>query len=87
VNRRPFSDFVSRLTSRFTARQAAGYLFIRSMPGEAPITLDGQRAGERTDRRLVTPAGEHQVVIMASRTCRQRVMVDAFQTEVVDCAR
>jgi hypothetical protein len=86
VQRQPFSEVLSRLVSRFTARQAVGYLFVRSMPREAPITIDGQRRGELTDRRLVTPVGDHEVIVRSSRTCRQRVIVSAFQTAVVDCA-
>lgn len=85
VDRQSFSDFLSRLVSRFTARQAVGYLFVRSMPREAPITINGQRRGELTDRRFVTPVGEHQIVVTGSQTCRNRVTVNAFQTEVVDC--
>jgi hypothetical protein len=86
VQRLSFSAALSRLVSRFTARQAMGYLFVRSMPREAAITVDGQRQGELTDRRLVTPVGDHEVIVRSSRTCRQRVTVSAFQTHVVDCA-
>jgi hypothetical protein len=85
VQRLSLSDLVSRLTSRFTARQAAGYLFVRSMPRQAPITIDGQREGELTDRRLITPVGEHDVIVRTAQTCRQRVTVSAFRTEVVEC--
>jgi IPT/TIG domain-containing protein len=85
VRRQSFADYLSRLVSRFTARQAAGYLFVRSMPVEAPITLDGERRGELTDRRLVTPAGDHQIAVGGPKPCRQRVTVNAFQTEVVEC--
>ena len=87
VQRLSLSDLMSRLTSRFTARQAAGYLFVRSMPRQAPITIDGQRGGELTDRRLITPVGEHDVVVRTSQTCRQRVTVSAFRTEVVECVQ
>jgi hypothetical protein len=85
VRRQSFSDYLSRLVSRFTARQAVGYLFVRSTPAEAPITVDGERRGELTNRRLVAPAGDHQVVVGGTKPCRQRVTVNAFQTEVVDC--
>jgi hypothetical protein len=82
-----FSDFLTRLVGRFTARQAVGYLFVRSLPVEAPITVDRQRRNELTDRRLVMPAGEHDIVVAASTTCRQRVTVHAFQTELLECGR
>jgi hypothetical protein len=85
VRRLPFSDVLSGLVSRFSARQAVGYLFVKSMPSEAPITTDGQRRGELTDRRFVTPVGDHQIVVTAAKTCRERVTVNAFQTEVIDC--
>jgi hypothetical protein len=85
VRRQSFSDLLSRLVSRFTARQAVGYLFVRSMPTQAPITIDSERRGELTDRRLVTPAGDHQIVVATAKPCRQRVTVNAFQTEVVVC--
>jgi hypothetical protein len=84
VNRLSFSDFLSRLTERFTDRQAVGYLFVRSRTPQAAITLDRQK-GELTDRRFVMPAGDHDVVVNAAQTCRQRVTVNAFQTAVVDC--
>jgi hypothetical protein len=87
VQRLSLSDVVSRLTSRFAARQAAGYLFVRSMPRQAAITIDGQVGGELTDRRLVTPVGDHDVVVRTPQTCRQRVTVSAFRTEVVECAQ
>jgi len=87
VQRLSLSDMVSRLTSRFTARQAAGYLFVRSMPRQAPISIDGQRGSELTDRRLIAPVGEHDIVIRTSQTCRQRVTVTAFRTEVVECVQ
>jgi hypothetical protein len=86
VRRQSFSDYLSRLVSRFTARQAVGYLYVRSMPAEAPITIDGERRGELTNRRLVAPAGDHQITVGGSTPCRQRVTVNPFQTEVVDCA-
>ncbi len=82
-----FSDFLTRLVGRFTARQAVGYLFVRSLPIEAPITVDRQRRNELTDRRLVMPVGEHDIVVAASTTCRQRVTVHAFQTELLECGR
>jgi hypothetical protein len=85
VRRLPFSDFVSRLTERFTMRQAVGYLFVRSTSAQAPISIDRQQKGELTDRRFVMTAGDHDVVVTGSRTCRQRVTVNAFQTAVVDC--
>ena len=87
VQRVSLSDVMSRLTSRFTARQAAGYLFVRSMPRQSPIVLDGQKGTELTDRRLVTPVGDHDVVVRTPQTCRQRVTVSAFRTEVVECAQ
>jgi hypothetical protein len=85
VRRFSFSDYLSRLTERFTARQAAGYLFVRSMTPQAPITIDGQRKGDLTDRRFVTPVGDHQIVVTGTKTCRQLVTVIAFQTRVVEC--
>jgi hypothetical protein len=85
VRRLSFSDYLSRLTERFTARQAAGYLFVRSMTPQAPITIDGQRKGDLTDRRFVTPVGDHQIVVTGPKTCRQLVTVIAFQTRVVEC--
>ena len=85
VRRSSFSDYMSRLTDRFTARQAAGYLFVRSSNPPAPITVDGQRNGEVTDRRFVTPVGDHQIVVGGAKTCRQLVTVIAFQTRVVEC--
>jgi hypothetical protein len=85
VRRLSFSDFVSRLTERFTMRQAAGYLFVRSTTPQAPITLDGRHNGELTDRRFVTPVGDHQIVVTGAQTCRRQVTVNAFQTSVVDC--
>jgi hypothetical protein len=85
VGRRSFSDFLSDLIGRFQAQQAVGYLFVRSMPAGVPVTIDGQRKGELTNRRFVTSAGEHQVVVASSVTCRQRVTVSAFQVQVVEC--
>ena len=82
-----FSDFLTRMVARFTARQAVGYLFVRSLPVEATITVDRQRRNELTDRRLVMPVGEHDIVVAAATTCRQRVAVHAFQTELLECGR
>jgi hypothetical protein len=31
--------------------------------------------------------GEHDIVIRTSQTCRQRVTVTAFRTEVVECVQ
>ena len=66
-------------------RQAVGYLFVRSAKPRAPITIDRKQNGELTDRRFVTPAGDHEIVVTGSQTCRQRVTVNPFQTAVVDC--
>ena len=85
VRRLSFPDFVSRLTERFAMRQAVGYLFVRSAKPRAPITIDRKQNGELTDRRFVTPAGDHEIVVTGSQTCRQRVTVNPFQTAVVDC--
>ncbi len=86
VQRESFSDFLSGLLDRFNAQQALGYLFVRSMPAPAAITLDGKRDGALTNRRFVTTAGDHQVVVALSEACRQRVTVIPNQTKVVDCA-
>ena len=85
VSRLSFTDFLARLTDRFTARQAVGYLFVRSSFPQAPITLNGEKRGQLTDRRFVTPVGVHQVIVSGSQTCRRTVTVSAFQTEVVQC--
>jgi len=85
VRRLSFPDFVSRLTERFAMRQAVGYLFVKSAKPHAPITIDRKPNGELTDRRFVTPAGDHEIVVTGSQTCRQRVTVNPFQTAVVDC--
>ena len=85
VNRLSFSDFLSKLTERFRTRQAVGYLFVRSRAPRSPITVDREQKGDLTDRRYVTSAGEHDVVVASAQTCRQRVTVNAFQTAVVDC--
>jgi hypothetical protein len=85
VGRLSFSDFLSRLIGRFSEQQAVGYLFVSSTPADAPITLDGQRKGEATNRRFVTSVGDHTVVVAGRQTCRPRVTVSAFQTKVVDC--
>jgi hypothetical protein len=55
------------------------------MTPQAPITIDGQRKGDLTDRRFVTPVGDHQIVVTGPKTCRQLVTVIAFQTRVVEC--
>ena len=85
VRRSSFTDYLSGLTERFTARQAAGYLFVRSVTPQAPITVNGRQKGDRTDRRFVTPVGDHQIVVNGAKTCRQLVTVVAFQTRVVEC--
>jgi hypothetical protein len=85
VDRLSFSDFLSRLIGRFSEQQAVGYLFVSSTPAEAPITIDGQRKGEVTNRRFVTSVGDHMVVVAGPQTCRQRVTVNAFQTKVIGC--
>ena len=85
VRRLSFSDFVSRLTERFTMRQPVGYLFVRSTSAGATIAIDRQQKGDLTDRRFVTTAGDHDVVVTGSQTCRQRVTINAFQTAVVSC--
>jgi hypothetical protein len=85
VQRLPFSDFLSRLTERFRARQAVGYLFVRSTSPRSPIALDGEKRGQLTDRRFVTPVGVHRIVVEGPRTCQRTVTVNAFQTEVVQC--
>jgi hypothetical protein len=85
VERLSFSDFLSKLTERFRMRQAVGYLFVRSRAPRVPITLDREKKGDLTDRRFVTSAGEHDVVVASAQACRQRVTVNPFQTAVVDC--
>jgi hypothetical protein len=85
VRRLSFAEFLSQLVGHFTMQQAVGYLLVSSMPDQVPITIDGQRRGEVTDRRVVTPVGEHLVVVAGSKTCRQRVTISAFQLRVVEC--
>ena len=85
VRRLSFSEFLSQLVGHFTTQQAVGYLLVSSMPDQVPITIDGQRKGEVTDRRVVTSVGEHLVVVAGSKPCRQRVTISAFQLRVVEC--
>jgi hypothetical protein len=81
-----FSDFLSELVGRFTKeQQAIGYLFVSSTPMQAPITIDGRGKGQVTNRRFVTPVGDHVVAIAGRQPCRQPVTVIAFQTKVVHC--
>lgn len=86
VRRLSFSEFLSQLVGHFTTQQAVGYLLVSSMPDQLPVTIDGRRRGEVTDRRMVTAVGEHLVVVAGSKTCRQRVTISAFQLKVVECA-
>jgi hypothetical protein len=86
VRRLSFSEFLSQLIGHFTTQQSIGYLLVRSMPDQIPVTIDGQRRGEMTNRRIVTSVGEHLVVVAGSKPCRQRVTVTAFQLGVVECA-
>jgi hypothetical protein len=86
VRRLSFSEFLSQLVGHFTMQQAVGYLLVSSMPDQMPVTIDGRRRDEATDRRVVTSVGEHLVVVAGSKPCRQRVTISAFQLRVVDCA-
>jgi hypothetical protein len=86
VRRLSFSEFLSQLIGHFTTQQSIGYLLVRSMPDQIPVTIDGQRRGEMTNRRIVTSVGEHLVVVAGSKPCRQRVTITAFQLGVVECA-
>ena len=86
VNRLSFPDFLSKLTERFRTRQAVGYLFVRSRAPRASISVDREQKGDLTDRRFVTTAGDHDVVVASAQTCRRRVTVNPFQTAVVDCS-
>jgi hypothetical protein len=86
VERLSFTNFLNGLLARFSGAQPVGYLLISSVPASGGITIDGQRKSEMTNRRFVTSTGEHAIVIAApSRTCRQRVQVEAYQTAVVTC--
>lgn len=86
VRRLSFSEFLSQLVGHFTMQQAVGYLLVSSMPDQMPVTIDGRRRGEVTDRRVVASVGEHLIVVAGSKPCRQRVTISAFQLRVVDCA-
>jgi hypothetical protein len=85
VRRWSFSQFLSRLIARFST-QPVGYLYVSSQPERAPITIDGQRNSEVTNRRFVTSVGNHVVLVARpAGTCRETVSIRAFQTGVVAC--
>jgi hypothetical protein len=86
VDRLSFSAFLAGIVGRFSGSSPVGYLFVRSMPVNAAISIDGQRKNEMTNRRFVTSVGVHAIVISSpARTCQQRVQVGAFQQSVVAC--
>ena len=80
-----FSQFLSDLVARASS-QSIGYLFVTSSPERAPITIDGQRKSEVTNRRFVTSVGTHDVLVARpSNPCRLNVSIGALQTSVVNC--
>jgi hypothetical protein len=85
VRRWSFSQFLSDLVARASS-QSIGYLFVTSSPERAPITIDGQRKSELTNRRFVTSVGNHVVqVARASKPCRIDIYISELQTSVVNC--
>jgi hypothetical protein len=85
VRRWSFSQFLSDLVARASS-QSIGYLFVTSSPERAPITIDGQRKSEVTNRRFVTSVGNHIVqVARASKPCRVDIYISELQTSVVNC--
>jgi hypothetical protein len=86
VNGFGFTRFLSQLLGRLSQNQPVGYLTVVSRPDQAPISVDGRQAPDRTNRKFLVSAGTHSVVVtLPSGACQKSIEVQPFQTGTVTC--
>jgi hypothetical protein len=88
VEKLSFTAFLERAILPFFNRPA-GYLQVKSKPGEGEIRLDNRPRGF-ADKAFVLEEGSHEVKVTwrgAATSCWQRVYIASGKTEVVQCGK
>jgi hypothetical protein len=88
VEKLSFAAFLERAILPFFNRPA-GYLQVKSQPGEGDIRLDNRQRGF-ADKAFVLEEGSHEVRVTwrgAETSCWQRVYISSGKTEVVECRK